>query len=42
MNSKDSVVNLRLMNFVALLINLRDSLLSLQNDDTIFTRNVYF
>ena len=34
MNSKDSYVNLRLMNFVSLLINLRDSLLSLQSDDT--------
>ena len=34
MNSKDSHVNLRLMNFVSLLINLPDSLLSLQNDHT--------
>ena len=34
MNSKNSYVNLLRMNFVSLLINLRDSLLSLQNDDT--------
>ena len=34
MNSKDSYVRLRLMNFVSLLINLRDDLLSLQNDNT--------
>ena len=34
MNSKNSRDNLRLMNFVSLLINLRDILLSLQNDHT--------
>ena len=32
MVSKDSYVNLRLLNFVPSRINLRDSLLSLQND----------
>ena len=32
MVSKDSYVNLRLLNFVASRINLRDSLLSLQNN----------
>ena len=42
MNSKDSYVNLRLMNFVSLLINLRDSLLSLQNDDTYFLQETFF
>ena len=44
MNSKDSFVNLRLMNFVALLIDLRDSRFIITSEwwHLIFNRNVLF
>ena len=34
-------IEIRLMNFVLLLVSLRDRLLSLQNDDTLFLLEMY-